>query len=299
MLQTQSYSTEQIEKGVVLVYNAPGTSLPLAQEYFYYFDIASILPKTPVPTIVFDPPTASYSMLADRNFRPKIALSVKSVHRSECQILCRLTIKDRYGVVLYKDYILVTTVPKSSVSLNCTLLPTNIPSNVGPDGGSILVLNESSGASLSDVSSGMTVTGPGIPTNTTISVKGFIFGSSDRLELSTLIPLANNAPRTGIFTFNIQTKCVDPTILSSRETLPTYIILKKSNNWTYTFNDKIIAKFSRENINDDSIVIFLPTKNTSLLPDNEESSDLPQSPIINMAGRVINDSVCISSLIFD
>ena len=299
MLQTQSYSTEEIEKGVVLVYNAPGTSLPLAQEYFYYFDVASILPKTPAPTIVFDPPTASYSMLADRNFRPKIALSVKSVHRSECQILCRLIIKDRYGVTLYKDYVLVTTIPKSSVSLNCTLLPNNTPSNIGPDGGSILVINESSGASLSDVSSGMTVTGPGIPNDTITSVKGFVFGSSNRLELSRLIPLANNAPRTGIFTFNIQTKCVDPTLLSFRETLPTYIILKKSNNWTYTFNDKIIAKFSRENINDDSVVIFLPTKNTSLLPDNEESSNLPQSPIINMAGRVINDTVCISSLIFD
>jgi hypothetical protein len=145
----------------------------------------------------------------------------------------------------------------------------------------------------------MTVTGPGIPKDTIVSVKGFVFGSSNRLELSTLIPLANNTARTGIFSFNIQTKCVDPTLLSFRETLPTYIILKKSNNWTYTFNDKIIAKFSRENLNDDSVVIFLPTKNTSLLPDNEESSNLPQSPIINMAGRVINDTVCISSLIFD
>lgn len=299
MLQTQSYSTEEIEKGVVLVFNAPGQSIPSSQEYFYYFDVASILPKTPTPIITFDPPTASYSMLSDRNFRPKIALAVKSVHRSECQILCRLIIKDRYNTILYTDYILVTTVPKSSVSFNCTLLPTNTPGNVGPDGGSTLVINEFSSTGLSDINPGMTVTGPGLPTDRTITVKSFIFGSSNKLELSELIPLNNNQARTGIFTFNIQTKCVDPTLLSVRESLPAYIVLKKSNNWTYIFNDKVIAQFARENTNDDSIVIFLPTKNTSLLPNNEEFSNLPLSPIVNMAGRVINDTTCISSLTFD
>jgi hypothetical protein len=296
MLQTQSYSTEEIEKGIVLVFDTPGTALPPAEEYFYYFDVASVLPKTPLPTITFDPPSASYSVLADRNFRPKIAMTVKTVHRSECQILCRLTIKNRYNVILYTDYVLVAAIPQNSISFNCTLLPGNIPSNIGPDGGSILVVNDSSSVSLSDIVPGMVVTGPGIPEDSVITVKGFISSAQNRIELSELIPIDNNISRTGIYTFILQTKCVDPILLASRETLPSYIILSHANNWTYTFNDKIIAKFIRENTDDNNIVVLLPTKNLSLLPSNEEFSDLPQSPLIHMVGRVINDSVCVSSV---
>lgn len=299
MLQNVSYSIEEIDKGVVLVFDAPGNSIPLSEQYFYYFDIVSVLPATPAPTITFDPPTASYSMLANRNFSPKIAIKVKSVHTSELKILCRLTIKDKYATTLYISYLSITAIPKSIFSFNCTLLNTNVPGNVGPDGGSVLVLNESSSASLSQISQGMEVTGPGIPTNKKVYVKNVLFDSANRIELTELIPLTNDQPRTGIFTFILQTKCVNPETINARETIPTYTILSKDNNWEYIYNDKTIIKFYREDTNDDSIVVFLPSKNPDLLPNNEEPSQIPQGVLVNIGGRVIGDSVCVTSLIFD
>lgn len=299
MLQTASYSTEEIEKGIVLVFNAPGQSIPLSEQYFYYFDVASVLPKTPAPTITFDPSSASYAMIGDRNFRPKIAVKVKSVHTSELQILFRLVIKDKYASVLFTDYILVTAIPQSVFSFNCTLLPPNTPSNIGPDGGSILVINTNSSTTLSSISVGMKVSGPGIPTDINAYVKSFIFGTDNRLELTELIQLTNNQPRTGIFNFSLQTKCIDPSLLVARQTLNTYIVLNKDNNWTYIYNDKNIIQFSREDKDDDSIVVFLPSKNLDLLPNNEEPSDIPQGVIVNIGGRVIGDSVCVASLTFN
>lgn len=291
MIQTISFPTETIEKGVILTFNAPGNSIVPASEYFYYFDVANIIPKSPAPDISFDPPTASYSMIGDKNFRPKIAISVKTTHSSECQILCRVTIKNRYNHVLYTDYILVVTAPESSISFNATLLASNVPSNVGPGGGSILVINNQ-GTSLSNITTGMQVTGPGIPPTTIATIKSFI--DSTKVELSSLIQTTANF--VGIFTFTRQTKCVDPQILADREIISSHIILDKSNNWKYSHNNKTIVEFVRENLNDDSIVIFLPNKNIGLFPTNEEFSDLPQAPIVRVGGRVIGDSIPITEL---
>jgi hypothetical protein len=293
MIQTLSFSTKAIEKGVVLTFNAPGNSIVSADQYFYYFDVANIIPKTPEPIISFDPVNASYSMIADKNFSPKIAISVKTTHSSECQILCRLVIKDIYNRILYTDYILVITSPASSVSFNGTLLASNVPSNIGPNGGSIITFDQTS-TSLSEISPGMTVTGPGIPSATTVTVRGFTDQASNKVELSTLIQTSTN--RTGVYVFTRQTKCVDPSLLAYRETIPNYIVLDKNNNWQYSFNDKTIVEFIRENLNDDSIVIFLPNKNIGLLPTNEEFSNLPQAPIIRLGGRVTGDSIPITEL---
>lgn len=292
MIQTISFPTKTIEKGVVLTFNAPGNSIVAASEYFYYFDIANIIPKTPAPEIIFDPPSASYSMIADKNFRPRIAISVKTTHSSECQILSRVTIKDRYNHILYTDYILIVTAPESNISFNATLLASNVPSNIGPGGGSILVV-DSQETSLSSITIGSQVTGPGIPPTTTVTVKSFI--DSSRLELSRLIQTTTNF--VGVFTFTRQTKCVNPEVLAYRETIPSHIILDKSNDWKYSYNDKTIVEFIREDLSDDSIVVFLPNKNIGLFPNNEESSNLPLAPIVNIGGRVIGDTIPISEVI--
>lgn len=294
MIQTLSFSTKAIEKGVVLTFNAPGNSIISADEYFYYFDIANIIPKNPAPIIQFDPPSASYVMIANKNFKPKIAISVKTTHSSECQILCRVTIKDRYNHILYTDYLLIVSAPQSSISYNATLLASNVPSNIGPNGGSILVF-DNQGSSLSEINVGMQVTGPGIPSNTTVTIRNFIDQSTNKVELSSLIQSTTN--RSGIYTFTRQTKCVDPELLAYRETIPSYIVLNKDNNWKYSYNDKIIVEFIRDNLADDSVTVFLPNKNIGLFPNNEESSSLPQAPIVKIGGRVIGDTIPIAELI--
>lgn len=298
MIQTQSYTTEAIEKGVVLVFDAPGNSIRSASEYFYYFDVAKILPKSPAPIIAFDPPSGSYSMVGDKNFKPKIAITVKSVHSSECKILCRLIIKDKYNYVLYTAYLLITTIPKSSISFNCTLLAGNVAGNIGPDGGSILTFNDA-GSVLSEITPGMTVTGPGIPEDKNLFIRSFIGQGSqaNQVELSELIPTTAN--RSGVYTFTRQTKCVDPTVLEYRETVPTYTVLNKDNNWTYAYNDKIIAKFVREDLNDETIVVFLPVKNIGILPDNQEPSIISNAPIVKIAGRVSGDAQCVCNIVFE
>lgn len=294
MLRTLIVPIKDIEAGIVLVFDAPGTNIRPADNYFYYFDTPTILPKTPAPTINFDPDSASYSMIGNRNFAPKIAVSIKSSHSSECQILFRLRIKDARGVILYTDYILVSAIPVSSFQLDGTLLSSSIPGNIGTNGGSILTTTSNN--TTNNISVGMTVTGPGIPTNNIVTI-AYIEPVSNRYELSQLIQRDTNA--TGTYTFTRQISCVTPETILSREGISSYIILNKDNNWTYSYNDKIIVKFIREDIIDDTIVIFLPTKNPNILPDNESPSYLPQSPFIKIGGRVIGDSLCCKQLLFE
>lgn len=294
MIQSISFPAEDIEKGIVLTFQAPGNSIVSAPEYFYYFEVVQVLPAAPAPTITFDPPSASYSMVADKNFKPKIVISVKTTHSSECKILCRLTIKNRFNITLYTDYLLITSSPKATISFNCTLLASNVASNIGPNGGSLLRLDDPSAGI--EITPSMIVKGEGIPTDKIISVRAFV-GQTNIVELSELIPTTRNI--TDAYSFTRQIKCVSPELIEARSTAPSYIVLNSKNNWTYSYQNKTIVKFVRDDMSDNSIVVFLPVKNLNTLPNNDESSDLPQAPIVKIKGRVSGDTNCISQLVFE
>lgn len=293
MLQTINFSLEEAEKGVVISFANPSGAIPRKDDYFLYFDCPVSLPKNPPTTLTFNPASASYVVSGQSSFVPKIAVKIKSLHRSETQNLLRLTIKDNLNYVLYTDYLLVVCIPKATISLTSTLLRSDIASNIGPNGGSKIVVNDTSTA-VSELTQGMVVSGPGIPSSTSPSIRTVI--TSNEFELSSLI--TTSVDRPGTYTFTRSVKCADPEVLLQRESQSQYIVLDKNNNWTYTYNDRFIARFDRIDKNDDSLIVFLPAKNVALFPGDDDSSSIPDSLLVNIAGRVIGDTQCIANLSF-
>lgn len=325
MICTDIYTSEQLSDGIILSFPIPGTNpcnqsssddlkfsstISPAEEYFYYFDYVRILPEKPEPVIKFLPETASYTMLGNKDFEPKIFVSILSSHLSQIQVLFRLTIKDRYGKILYTDYKLITTSGEEKFSLKGRILRGNVVSNIGPNGFSIIEIldnndntdDDTQGNTADNISlvrSGMLVEGPGITEDIQpIYIKDIIFGSSNRFELTKLIEGSQNdqdnvSSFEGLYTFTKDQSCVSPEIIEERETVGNYIILNKDNNWKYVFQNRVIANFYREDKEDEDIVIFLPVKSNAFLPNSEESSDIALAPILKVAGRVIGDTQCI------
>ena len=293
------------------------TEIDPALDYFYYFDYVRSTPDRPVPEIAFTPPSASYTMRGNKSFSPKIFVSIKTTHASQIQVLFRLTIKDRYNKTLYTDYKMITTKSEESITMNATILNSNNIGNLGPSGNSIIEIqdtnlginrgglaagdeNSFSSQSLTLIKPGMEVDGPGIPEDIKpVYIKGIIFGTNNQFELSVLIPTIGDEetnPRQGLYTFTRDQACLPPEVIEERELVGNYIILDKTNSWKYIFQDRVIASFYREDQEDEDIVIFLPVKNASLLPNKQEPSDIALAPITKIAGRVIGDTQCIAEI---
>ena len=66
----------------------------------------------------------------------------------------------------------------------------------------------------------------------------------------------------------------------------------------YEWNNKFIVKFDREDQLDDTLIVFLPAKNSALFPDNETQSTIPEAVVVNIGGRVNSDTDCIANLTF-
>lgn len=332
MICTDTYTTSQLESGIMLSFKPPvrigcdntntdntniefATDINPAEEYFYYFDYVRIFPDKPAPTIEFTPASGSYTMRGNKSFSPKIFVKIKTTHSSQIQVLFRMTIKDRYNKILYIDYILIATKSVESFTLNASILNSTNPSNIGPNGGSIIQIADTDlgvnrGGLLGDSTSfnagnltliraGMEIDGPGIPENLKpIYIKGLIFGTSNQFELTTLIPWNNTdtSPREGLYTFTKNQSCIPPEVIEEREKVGNYIVLNKNNNWKYIFQNRVIAIFYREDQDDEDITIFLPVKNSSLLPNREDSSEIALAPITKIAGRVMGDTQCITEI---
>ena len=324
MICTDTYTSEQLSDGIILSFPIPGTNpcntsssegvvfssnISAAEEYFYYFDYVRILPEKPEPVIRFLPETAAYTMLGNKDFQPKIFVSVKYSHLSQIQVLFRLSIKNRYGAVLYTDYKLITTSGEEKFALNGRILRSNTSSNIGPNGFSIIELTNNSSNNTDEdendrendlvglVRPGMLIEGPGIPEEESVYIKDIIFGSNNRFELTKLVDGSVNTNNStifeGLYTLTKDQSCVSPQTIEERETIGNYVILNKDNNWKYVFQNRVIANFYREDSTDEDIVIFLPVKSNAFLPNSEESSDIALAPIINIAGRVMGDTKCI------
>ena len=282
-MNNSSFTLTECECGVSISFPSPGKSLLRRDEYLVYFDIESSLPVSPPSTISVFP--TSYNIISDNNFIGKVGIKIGSVHRGETQTLLKMSVKDKYNVLLYTDYNRVVCAPQNIVERGDV---TVIPGRSGPNGNSILSVETSS------LDVGMMVTGPGIPPNTFILT---IIGGSE-IELSssiitTYIP-GTTAGSSEKYTFTRTTSCVDPATLKKREIQAQYIVLDKSNNWTYILNGKTALKFIRTDPTDQDISVILPAKNKLLFPAENNKVNIPDIAMIYAGGRVTRDNYPIN-----
>jgi hypothetical protein len=294
MINTANYSLEEGEAGLLLKFNVDKTQLKKRDQYIIQFDSPVSLPYDPPVVLDFTPNPPAYSLINNSNITPQIFVKIKSLHRAETKTLLRLIVKDVYNTILYIDYLLIICSPQTTIKFDGSLLSSNSSGNVGDNGGSLIRLSQPNTIRL-DV--GMTVEGPGLSTNQSYLIKTIV--SNDTVELNKLVPTFDNRQLSGTFTFTRITGCVDPSSLALRSTQPTYTILDYNNNWTYKVGNRIIAQFIVENksTNLDTIVL-LPIKNAALLNSSDTSAAIPSISIIKGGGRVMNDTQCLSELVF-
>lgn len=295
MINTVYHSLEEGEAGLLLRFNVDTTQLKKRDQYIIQFDSPVSLPYDPPITLSFTPDPPSYSVINYSSIVPQVFVKIKSLHRAETKTLLRLTIKDVYNTVLYLDYLLIVCSPQSSVKFEGSLLPiNNNNTNVGDNGGSLIRLSQPNTIRL-DV--GMSVSGPGLSANESYTIRTIV--SNDTIELNKLVPTFDNRVISGTFTFTRITGCVDPSSLALRSTQPVYTILDFTNNWTYKVGSRIMAQFIVEDKNDYlDTVVLLPIKNAALLNNTDSAAAIPSVSIIKAGGRVMNDSECLSGLVF-
>ena len=279
-MNNSSFTLTECECGVSISFPSPGKSLLRRDEYLVYFDIESSLPASPPSTISVFP--TSYNIISDNNFIGKVGMKIGSVHRGETQTLLKMSVKDKYNVLLYTDYNRVVCAPQNIVERSNV---TVIPGRSGPNGNSVLSVETSS------LDVGMMVTGPGIPPNTFILT---IIGDSEIELSSSITTTGTTAGSSEKYTFTRTTSCVDPATLKKREIQAQYIVLDKSNNWTYILNGKTALKFIRTDPTDQDISVILPAKNKLLFPAENNKVNIPDIAMIYAGGRVTRDNYPIN-----
>ena len=281
-MNNSSFTLTECECGVSISFPSPGKSLLRRDEYLVYFDIESSLPVSPPSTISVFP--TSYNIISDNNFIGKVGIKIGSVHRGETQTLLKMSVKDKYNVLLYTDYNRVVCAPQNIVERGDV---TVIPGRSGPNGNSILSVP--TGTNSLDV--GMMVAGPGIPPNTFILT---IIGELEIELSSSITTTGTTAGSSEKYTFTRTTSCVDPATLKKREIQAQYIVLDKSNNWTYILNGKTALKFIRTDPTDQDISVILPAKNKSLFVAENTRVNIPDIALIYVGGRVSGDNYPIN-----
>lgn len=290
MLNTLEVSLDQAEEGILVNFPTP-TNLKVKDRYIVYFDAPISLPTNTGTSISFQPLNGEYTIIGTTPFTPKIFVQIKSLYRIQTKTLVRLIIKDTSNAIIYTDYILLICSPESTTSLSGKLLIPNA-GGIGPNGGSLIQITGSN-QSTSTILVGDRVTGPGIPSGSKIYVKSII--NSLTFELTQVI--TTNTELSGTFVLVRSLECVDPSKISNTSSSVIYTILDNINNWTYKIRDQIIAKFIVDDPDNNSdIVLLLPIKNTALLAKDDFPHPIPETSIIKVGGRVINDTIPISDI---
>jgi hypothetical protein len=299
-------SLEEGDKGFLLTFPPPPeTSVPILDRYIVSFDVAARLPLHPPAEIIFTPdsnnnPAQESYLKSSVKDSIQIGISIKSIHKAETQSLIRLNIKDIYNNILYTDYILVICSPNKVVKLNGSILSSL--EKRGPNNGRILRIRaDESVDAVSLLLTRMSVTGPGIPADKQISIYGFIDSNRAEMELFPFdFVLSSNLSydsAAGQYTFTQIVSCPTPADLAEIEFNNRFLVLDKDNNWTFSFRDRVIAQFIKySGINDDNISILLNIKNFDALVGENSPVPIPGLVDIYGANRVVNDSICLSTI---
>lgn len=290
MINTQSYSLDDAEKGLLISFPSP-THLKVKNQYILYFDSPVTLPENAGTVVEFEPNNGSYTIVASSSFVPKVLVKIKSLYRLQTKTLIRLIIKDTSNNIIYTDYIMLVCSPESVYNIVGKILVLSAV-QVGINGGSIFQITRSN-QSTSSLRVGDKIEGPFIPSSDNVYVKSIITNNS--FELSQAINVPAEQEREYKLTRRIG--CVDPSTISDNVSHTAYTILDITNNWTYRVRNQIIAKFICDDpLNNQDLTILLPIKNTTLLAQEDNPSPIPFISQIKAGGRVINDTVPISEV---
>lgn len=292
MINTKNYSLEQGEEGILLTFPQVPSSLPNKDIYIVEFKVSSTLPTLSPPVVTFQPTNPTYIINKSKNFSPIVNLKIKANHNFETQVLLQVIVKDQFNNILYNDYIMIVCSPVSTFTFKGTIVQPNTTDGIGPNGGSILRMQEAS--VVNSLLTGMVVTGPGIPDNEVVTIRSFIEGRPQDIELSKNLGFIDQR-FSGNYTFTRSLICANSEQLSIKQNQSAYITLDKSNNWTYSYDEQIVAKFIREDTSDDTIQIILPLKNVSVLINRDLSARIPSITDIYGVGRVISNTVCLNT----
>lgn len=308
----------QADKGFLLSFPpAASGSIPIKDQYRFEFDVVYKLPTTPPADVIFTPHSlnntekASYlktSILDNAN----IGIQIKSIHKAQTQTLVRLQIKDIYNNLLYIDYILIICVPTRTVVLRGSIIPQYIgtpprinPDGFGPNGGRVFrlsseTLNLDARTQLNRL---MRIKGPGIKDEDDVYVNGFSEINRTDVELFPIgFYMLTDGTGMGTYTFTKDTKCPSAVDLQEIQFTNSYLILNKNNNWSYYYKNKLVAKFIRTQLENDSTLtelandetaILLNLKNFEALISENSPATIPSVVNIYGFGRVSNDSICL------
>jgi len=297
MINIRNFNLQEGENGILLVFPKVPESLPNKDLYIIEFKVSSALPTISPPTVTFIPENPNYVINKSKNFEPTVNLKIKAAHNFETQVLIQAIVKDQFNNVLYNDYLIVICSPTAEFSFKGTILDWTTPQGVGPNLGIVLRLQEAS--ALDSLLVGMRVEGYEIPEDKVITIRSFMDGRPQDIELSEPpggIPIIFRADRVGAYTFTRSLICAKPEQLVVKQNQGAYVILNKNNNWTYKYDEQIVAQFIRENFMDDDIEIILPLKNVSVLVERDSAARVPSTTDIYGIGRVINNSVCLHTI---
>lgn len=287
MINTFNTNINNLDNGIVLTFPSP-SSLSLHQEYICYFDTTNIIPDNALIDVTFTP--SSYAISGSNKSPITVIVKGKLSHKIYTKILIRLQIKDIANVIVYTDYILVNCSPvNTSFPINGKILVEN-PANYGPNGGRLFVMSEANQLAPSLVTEGDALANPLIPDTLRVKIGKNIDPFTFELNVAPtagLIESSINNPKlsgyeySGSFTIT-KSECVGINL----HEYPKYTILDQSNNWTYSINDKILAQFIPNNIqNSYDAVIMLPLKDFSTLDDNQPQS-MPLIASVVVGGTV-------------
>jgi hypothetical protein len=303
-------SLEEADKGMLISFSPPPSgSVPPQDIYKYDFDVAYRLPLNPLSKVVFtpslpnNPEKASY-LSSSINANINIGISIKSIHKAETQTLIRLRVKTIYNTTLYTDYILVVASPQKELQIKGSILSRvgNSSESIGINGGRILRLDSTTSPdTASQLFRGMIVSGPGIPENSTVTIRSFGVDNRSDIELLPYFDVpgetSGSSRAQGTYTFTLVSSCLSAEDLEQIKFNNQFIVLDSTNNWSFSFQDRSVVKFvPHSGLNANDVSILLNIKNFDALLGPNSASSIPSISYLYGKGRVFNDTICIKSL---
>jgi surface protein len=279
MINTREYSNLECDCGILVNFNpvfsvippsgngmAPEGATPnisLSDTYILNFSVNSVSPSGSVVTL--SPET--YTIHSSRIFIPTTTAKINSRYKVNTNTLLKLVITDIYNQELYTDYTEILCLPDVIIRQG------SATTNSNDESGQIISIDST------DLEVGMNVTGTNINGTATIS---------EIIDRRTIRITGSNKSLVGIYGYKF-TKSACEAVL---DTSPSYIYLNKKNNWSYTYNGQLIAKFVPTDTSS-NIEITLPAKNTRL-PSKNSFYKIPSASLFKLVGLVDsgNSSIC-------